>query len=317
MPHEEANSRLCRCARHRSCCHRGIGAVPGGRPVIGPVAPHVKLAQSIEQAEILVIDRAGSILRNRASQCDDAHILRPVRVERTQRIADLERALAVADKQPEWAWPVLHQRMQDIGRSGAVPIDRRPVQAWRIRHRAGKRPPYAGIIGRDIGEAVLRHGLGAHIIMQPETEPAAKRLKHDIGYAIAGHDGENRLCKSLGYIPSQCRAAQCRTADAGNGSDGDIAGFGIGRVEIGFDTPVSVNIRRGRRIDEQQRPFGITKRVKCDNSRGQPFVLRPSEFFLDTPASEKGWQGKPASRTSNSGISEGSAPKGWMSPAIT
>jgi hypothetical protein len=47
-------------SRHGRRQH-GIGAVPGRRPIIGPMTPGIELAQRIEQAQILVIVNAPDI----------------------------------------------------------------------------------------------------------------------------------------------------------------------------------------------------------------------------------------------------------------
>ena len=57
----------------------GIGAVPGRRPIFGPMTSGIELAEGIEQAQILVIVNARDVFADRTAQRHYAQPLRPQR----------------------------------------------------------------------------------------------------------------------------------------------------------------------------------------------------------------------------------------------
>jgi uncharacterized membrane protein len=70
------------------------------------MTPGIELAERIEQAQILVIVHARSVLADRTTQRDDAQPMRALRREGRDRVADLQRTLAVTDQQPEGRLPI-------------------------------------------------------------------------------------------------------------------------------------------------------------------------------------------------------------------
>ena len=78
-------------------------------------------------------------------------------------------------------------------------------------------------IGRDGGAQALEELL--HRVSDPvggaEHEPAAERLAHRIGQAIAGDDAGDIGVERIGDIAGKRRSAEDRAADAGNGNGAD------------------------------------------------------------------------------------------------
>ena len=78
------------------------------------MTPHIELTKRIKEAKKLVIDGSGRIFGNRTAERHHANPMRLFCIERAQRIAYLERALAMTNEDFERAWAFLHQSMQNI-----------------------------------------------------------------------------------------------------------------------------------------------------------------------------------------------------------
>ena len=82
--------------------------------MIGPMTPRIKLTESIEQSQILVIVYTGDILADRAAKGHHMQSLRPFGGKGLDRIVDLQRPLAVPDQEAERRRAMLEQGMKHI-----------------------------------------------------------------------------------------------------------------------------------------------------------------------------------------------------------
>jgi hypothetical protein len=88
--------------------------VPRARPLVRPMSPHVELSQSVEQPEILIIVDAFDIFRNGTAKRHDAEVIGSVRWKGSDRISNLQRALAVTDQQLKRRLTMKDEGMQHV-----------------------------------------------------------------------------------------------------------------------------------------------------------------------------------------------------------
>src|SRR5262249_53154616 len=116
---------------------------------------------------------------------------------------------------------ILEYCMHIVGCGAAVTEYRRA--RWRsLPTRSAPREilSHHGERWRKVGKKFLSCVL--HRIVHLEAEPTAKRLRNDIGKAVARHYGRDRLAESCGYIPSEGDRSEC---GASNTCDGQGANF--------------------------------------------------------------------------------------------
>ena len=158
------------------------------------MTPGVELAESIEQAEILVIVHARYVFGDRATRRQHAKSLRPCDCKGLDRIVDLQRPLTVPDQQAERCHTMFEQGMKHVRRARAVAEDRcAAARSWLLRGRCGKLPSDTCGLWGSRCKPGLDQCLAAEEIMQTERKPAAQSLEDDVSDAIARHDRQYRL----------------------------------------------------------------------------------------------------------------------------
>jgi len=78
------------------------------------MTPGIEPAESIEQAQILVINHSRDIFGDRAAQRHHAQSLCPFGGKGLDRIVGLQRPLAVPDQQTEWRCAMLEQSVKHV-----------------------------------------------------------------------------------------------------------------------------------------------------------------------------------------------------------
>ena len=164
--------------------NRAVRAVMGEDPVLGSAIGGIEDAQPVEPAEILFVPVLRILLRDHTAQRDDRNSLGAGCCQRAQRILDGERALAVADEAGD-ARHGFEDGMHIVGRGAAVTkyrragrcrnTSRRTQREFLAHHRQAR---------REGGQETL--GSALQRIIHAEAEPAAQRLRQDIGQPIAG-----------------------------------------------------------------------------------------------------------------------------------
>src|SRR5262245_4986193 len=82
--------------------------------------------------------------------------------------------------------------------------------------------------GSETGKKTLRCGLQRVVDLKPE--PAAERLRNDIGQTVAGHNRGYRLAERNRNIPCKSHRPVCRTSDTRDGER--MQGRAVGAVGI-------------------------------------------------------------------------------------
>src|SRR5262249_11971802 len=147
------------------------------RPIFRPMTPGVELAESIEQAQILVIVHARYVFGDRTTQRQHAQSLRPCGGKGLDRTVDLQRPLTVPDPQAERCHTMFEQGMKHVRRARAVAEDRCAAARSRlVRGRCGKLPPDPRGLWGSRCKPGLDQCFATEEVMQTEREPAAQSL---------------------------------------------------------------------------------------------------------------------------------------------
>src|SRR4029077_4005637 len=95
-----------------------------------------------------------------------------VRRKGSDRVPDLQGALAVSNQKPERRLAMKEQAMQHVRGAGAVAKDRRAVKGLRVRRRRGQLAADARRSGRGIGDSVLDQAFCMQSVIESEAEPS-------------------------------------------------------------------------------------------------------------------------------------------------